>query len=139
MTRPAVRVWRDSLSAAIGVGALLAGANFLFSPEDIRNSALGKTYGDTLPHELVLWGWVLTYFVGGILILWGVLRGRMDVEAWGMLGVATVLAIYALALWGVFGRQGMIAIANTLVIVAAVAIRITWLFKESRALDVLER
>jgi hypothetical protein len=130
MTTPKIRYWRGGLEFAIGLSGVLVGVNFIYDPSALRASALGQMF-HSLPNgweDYALWTWVVSYTLGGLLILCALWKGNAVWEVMGLGVVASLIAIYTVALWYVFGRQGLIAIANSCVVLVGICLRMSWLW-----------
>lgn len=113
----------------IGVLAVIAGLTLIVQPGALEGSSLGKFAGE------LVWAWNMTYLVGGILVVGGILGLSIRLEVAGLALLGTASTTYGIALIVTFGSQATLSIASSVAVVAACAMRVITVLRTIRRLE----
>lgn len=123
-----VRVWVNSFEASIALVGAITSISFFVNPDDLARSPVGLALH---PWDYL---WNAGYLIGAVGILFGLWKGRGDVEAGGLMFFAGAILVQAGAVFDVVGwAQGIVGIAVYLSIVAACSARVLLIHRFSAA------
>lgn len=109
--------------AAIAFATVIAAGIYLVNPEAVSRTAVGHTAQQLLPY------WEALYLAGGLMVLYGLVRLSLRMEASGLFLLAAALAINALSIIDFSGMTGIASAATFAALVVACGMRVAFLMR----------
>lgn len=93
----------------LAVAAVIVGCLTLYHGADVSEALSRLLPPSVIPGDTVMRFWGGLQIIGGVLVLWGVLRPRMDAERSGWSFLIGAFLFYAVGVLGGLGLQGAVA------------------------------